>query len=182
MCSIYNIITSHLYFDSQVYLRPRRRTFNSVAYFSNNCLVRLAHGSPVVFYKNTMAPMNRLPAELIDRLCDCLSNDSDLLKNLRLLSRRFSRKARNIFHTLVLYQQPDKWQNIQQIATTEALAKCVHTIKLLRENCLPRYKPFECWKRETENFRQMLCDIQAIKLLAVLLHQLPMVEQGVRRA
>ena len=105
-----------------------------------------------------MASMEKLPTELTDKICDFLSNDPDSSKNLRLVARRFSRTAEHIFRTLVIYQHPDKWQNIKNIAQNSNLANFVHTIKLVREQCLPYYESFESFKQGTESFRHMLYD------------------------
>ena len=81
--------------------------------------------------------MDTLPQEVIDNICDCLARDIGSSKELRLTARRFSRTMQHIFHTLIIYQHPEKWQNINNIADVPALARLVHTIKLVREQPLP---------------------------------------------
>lgn len=104
------------------------------------------------------AMMDGLPAELIDQICDCLAGDVKSSKSLRVVGRRFSRTAQYIFHTLILYPHGDQWRNLNNIARVPALAKLVHTIKLVRERDLPIYGSFESFKHGTEPLRRMVLD------------------------
>lgn len=83
--------------------------------------------------------MEKLPAEVVDEICEWLADDRPSSKNLRLVARRFSRTVKNIFHTLILYQHPEKWQNVNKIAAIPALAAQVHTVKLVRQAPFPFY-------------------------------------------
>lgn len=102
--------------------------------------------------------MDGLPAELIDQICHCLAGDVQSSKSLRVVSRRFSRTAQYIFHTLVLYPHGDQWRDLNNIAQSPALAKLVHTIKLVRERDLPIYGSFESFKHGTETLRRMVLE------------------------
>lgn len=79
--------------------------------------------------------MDRLPIEMIDQIIGHLKDDPQSSKNLRLTARGFHRTTRNIFHTLVLYLHPEKWENLDRIARSPSLAGCVRTVKLARIHC-----------------------------------------------
>lgn len=115
--------------------------------------------SPLLSPSNhKQATMDKLPAELIDQICHCLARDVQSSKSLRVVSRRFSRTAQYIFHTLVLYPHGGKWRNLNNIAQSPALAQLVHTIKLVRQRDLPIYGSFESFKHGTEPLRRMVLE------------------------
>lgn len=95
--------------------------------------------------------MDKLPQELIDAICDFLSADLQSSKSLRLAGHRFSRTTQHVFNSLLIYQHPDKWENINRIARFPALAKHVHSIRLVRERPLPLYRFLEHSQPSTVN-------------------------------
>lgn len=95
-----------------------------------------------------MSPIEELPPELIDKICDCLAGDPRSSKDLRLVSPRFSRSVQHIFHTLILYQHHAHWRKLGRIAKVPALARWVRVIKLVHVHSLPRCDSFKDFSQQ----------------------------------
>lgn len=98
--------------------------------------------------------MNSLPPELLGNICDNFKDKKATLKAVRLVNRRLADVAAPLlFQTLLVYQTPKSWKNLNSIATCEWLAPYVVKLEVAVLEYLPHYLDFEDWKQFTWDSR-----------------------------
>ena len=106
-----------------------------------------------------MTSFVEMPAEIHDRIFYFVhvagrsTNDNPLYKTLRQVSKAFNGIATpRLFHTVVLYQHPDRWGALNNIAQRPDLSIHVKKLQLAHIPRLPVYQK-ETWISETSHIR-----------------------------